>query len=170
VLKNEVVNYGSADLFNKLLAESKQTADASFKSDIAAALTGTKDPALIAELIKKFEDADTIKPQDLRAWFRGVLANSAGEQAAWDWIRNDWQWLEDTVGGDMEFTTYITVVASVFRTAERLAEFKAFFEPKVNVPGLGREITMDTKVITSRVELVEAEQAAVNAAVAAEVK
>jgi aminopeptidase N len=170
VLKNEVVNYGSADLFNKLLAESKQTADASFKSDIAAALTGTKDPALIAELIKKFEDADTIKPQDLRAWFRGVLANSAGEQAAWDWIRNDWQWLEDTLGGDMEFTTYITVVASVFRTAERLAEFKAFFEPKVNVPGLGREITMDTKVITSRVELVEAEQAAVNAAVTAEVK
>ena len=170
VLKNEVVNYGSAELFNKLLAESKQTADASFKADIAAALTGTKDPALIAELIKKFEDADTIKPQDLRAWFRGVLANSVGEQAAWDWIRNDWQWLEDTVGGDMEFTTYITVVASVFRTADRLAEFKAFFEPKVNVPGLGREITMDTKVITSRVELVEAEQAAVNAAVAEEVK
>lgn len=170
VLKNEVVNYGSADLFNKLITESKQTADASFKADIAAALTGTKDPALIAELIQKFEDADTIKPQDLRAWFRGVLANSAGEQAAWDWIRNDWQWLEDTVGGDMEFTTYITVVSSVFRTAERLAEFKAFFEPKVNVPGLGREITMDTKVITSRVELVEAEQAAVNAAIAEEVK
>jgi aminopeptidase N len=170
VLKNEVQNYGSAALFKQLLAESKQTADASFKADIAAAVTSTKDPALIAELIQKFEDADTIKPQDLRAWFRGVLANSAGEQAAWDWIRQDWQWLEDTVGGDMEFTTYITVVASVFRTAERLAEFKAFFEPKLEVPGLGREITMDTKVISSRVALVEAEQAAVNAAVAAEVK
>ncbi|VDG32525.1 peptidase [Lactobacillus sp.] [Lactiplantibacillus mudanjiangensis] len=170
VLRNEVQNYGSEDLFNALLAESRQTADASYKADICAALTSTQDAKLIAQLIEKFEDADTIKPQDLRAWFRGVLANDAGQQAAWDWIRNDWAWLEATVGGDMEFTTYITVIAGIFRTADRLAEFKAFFEPKLNTPGLTREIQMDTKVITSRVALIEAEQAAVNAAVATVVK
>lgn len=167
VLKNEVKNYGSKELFDQLLAESKRSADASYKASIASALTATTDPALIAELVTKFEDADTIKPQDLRAWFRGVLSNSAGEQAAWDWIRGDWQWLEDTVGGDMEFTTYITVIAGVFRTPERLAEFKAFFNPKLNTPGLTREITMDTKVIASRVALIEAEKSAVTAAVAA---
>lgn len=167
VLKNEVKNYGSKELFDQLLAESKRSADASYKASIASALTATTDPALIAELVTKFEDADTIKPQDLRAWFRGVLSNSAGEQAAWDWIRGDWQWLEDTVGGDMEFTTYITVIAGVFRTPERLAEFKAFFNPKLNTPGLTREITMDTKVIASRVVLIEAEKSAVTAAVAA---
>ncbi|MFD1419644.1 M1 family metallopeptidase [Lactiplantibacillus songbeiensis] len=170
VLRNEVQNFGSADLFNDLLAASKQTADASFKADIAAALTSTPDDKLIATLIEKFEDAETIKPQDLRAWFRGVLANHAGQQAAWDWIRNDWSWLEATVGGDMEFTTYITVIAGVFRTADRLAEFKAFFEPKLNTPGLTREIQMDIKVITSRVDLVEAEAAAVNDAVAQAIK
>ncbi|MFC6180589.1 M1 family metallopeptidase [Lactiplantibacillus daowaiensis] len=170
VLRNEVQNYGSADLFDMLLTESRQTADASYKADICAALTSTQDAALVAKLIEKFEDADTIKPQDLRAWFRGVLASNAGQQAAWDWIRNDWQWLEDTVGGDMEFTTYITVIAGIFRTANRLAEFKAFFEPKLNTPGLTREIQMDTKVITSRVSLIEAEQAAVNTAIAEVVK
>jgi len=62
------------------------------------------------------------------------------------------------------------VTAGVFRTAQRLAEFKAFFEPKLNTPGLTREITMDTKVIESRVSLIEAEQVAVNAAVAKAVK
>ncbi|MFC6163701.1 M1 family metallopeptidase [Lactiplantibacillus dongliensis] len=170
VLRNEVQNFSSVDLFNDLLAASKQTADASFKADIAAALTSTPDDKLIATLIEKFEDAETIKPQDLRAWFRGVLANHAGQQAAWDWIRNDWSWLEATVGGDMEFTTYITVIAGIFRTADRLAEFKAFFEPKLNTPGLTREIQMDIKVITSRVDLVEAEAAAVNDAVAQAIK
>ncbi|EJN55790.1 M1 family metallopeptidase [Loigolactobacillus coryniformis] len=170
VLTNEVKHFGSAELFTELLQAYRQSADASYKADICAALTSTPDAALIAQLIKKFEDATTIKPQDLRAWFRGVLANHDGQQAAWDWIRNEWGWLEATVGGDMEFTTYITVIAGIFRTPARLAEFKAFFEPKINTPGLTREITMDIKVITSRVNLIAQEQAAVNTAIAEVIK
>ena len=118
----------------------------------------------------QFENADTIKPQDLRSWFRGVLSNHAGEQAAWDWVRNEWAWLEKTVGGDMEFTTYITVIAGIFRTTQRLDEFKKFFEPKLPTPGLTREITMDTSVIASRVDLIQAEQQAVYEAVAKAIK
>ena len=167
VLRNEVENYGSEALFDQLLQAYVASSDATFKRDIQGALTQTPDADLIATLISKFEDANTIKPQDLRAWYRGVLANKHGQQVAWDWIRADWQWLQDTVGGDMEFTTYITVTAAIFQTAERLAEFKAFFEPKLPTPGLTREITMDIKVVETRVALVEAEQKAVNAAVRA---
>ncbi|MBJ7630900.1 M1 family metallopeptidase [Weissella confusa] len=167
VLRNEVENYGSEALFDQLLQAYVASSDATFKRDIQGALTQTPDSDLIATLISKFEDANTIKPQDLRAWYRGVLANKHDQQVAWDWIRADWQWLQDTVGGDMEFTTYITVTAAIFQTAERLAEFKAFFEPKLPTPGLTREITMDIKVVETRVALVEAEQEAVNAAVRA---
>lgn len=170
ILINEVKNFGNKDLFDQLLDDYRKTADASYKQDICAALTSTTDSALIAELITKFKDADTIKPQDLRAWFRGVLANEDGEQAAWDWIRTNWQWLEDTVGGDMEFGTYITVISSVFHTSQRLAEFKAFFEPKIPTPGLTREIKMDISVIESRVALVNDEKDAVNQAVNQAVK
>lgn len=137
---------------------------------LVKALTSTTDPDLIAKLVGQFENADTIKPQDLRAWFRGVLANDDGQQAAWDWIRKDWQWLEDTVGGDMEFATYITVISGIFHTPQRLAEFKEFFEPKIPTPGLTREIKMDISVIDSRVQLVQAEKADVNAAVSRAVK
>ncbi|MDB1103440.1 M1 family metallopeptidase [Lentilactobacillus parabuchneri] len=170
VLKNEVKNFGNDALFNQLLADYRKTADASYKQDICAALTSTTDANLIAKLVSKFEDADTIKPQDLRAWFRGVLANNDGQQAAWDWIRNDWQWLEDTVGGDMEFATYITVIAGIFHTQQRLDEFKAFFEPKIPTPGLTREIKMDISVIDSRVSLVQDEKADVNAAISQAIK
>ena len=166
VLANEVKNYGSQELFDTLLADYQKTADAGFKQDICAALTKTQDDQLIAQLIDRFEDADTIKPQDLRAWFRGVLANDHGQQAAWDWIQQEWSWLEKTVGGDMEFPTYITVISRIFKTSQRLAEFKRFFTPKENDPMLKREIQMDEKVIASRVELIENEQAAVNAAIA----
>lgn len=166
VLANKVKNYGGQELFDTLLADYQKTADAGFKQDICAALTKTQDDQLIAQLIDRFKDADTIKPQDLRAWFRGVLANDHGQQAAWDWIQQEWSWLEKTVGGDMEFPTYITVISRIFKTAQRLAEFKRFFTPKENDPMPKREIQMDEKVIASRVELIESEQAAVNAAIA----
>ncbi|CAI2655785.1 Aminopeptidase N [Apilactobacillus kunkeei] len=161
ILANEMKNYSNAEEFDSLVEEYKQSTDPSYKSDICAALTSTKDAKLLGKLVANFEDSSVVKPQDLRAWFAGVLRNPAGQQFAWDWIRNEWQWLEDTVGGDMEFATFITVISNIFHTRTRLDEFKAFFEPKLDTPGLTREIKMDTSAITSSVELVESEKDAV---------
>ncbi|MGX4764012.1 M1 family metallopeptidase [Holzapfeliella sp. JNUCC 72] len=166
VLSNEVKNYGSKELFDNLLTQYQKSTDASYKRDLTAALVSTTDEEFVTALISKFENSDVIKPQDLRSWFSGLLSNDKGQQQTWDWLQNDWQWLEDTVGGDMEFTSYITVVSNTFKTAERLAEFKAFFEPKINTPGLTREIKMGIKAIESRVELIESEKEAVAHALA----
>lgn len=161
ILANEMKNYATADKFEALLAEYEAATDASYQSDLCVALSGTNDAKLVSRLVANFEDSKIIKPQDLRAWFAGVLRNPAGQQFAWDWIRNEWNWLEAKVGGDMEFATFITVIARTFHTATRLDEFKTFFEPKLATPGLTREIKMDTHSITSRVALVEAEKDAV---------
>ena len=168
VLRNEVQNYGSGVLFDQLLNDYRHTSDPSYKEDICAALTSTTDGKLLDKLVSHFEDAATIKPQDLRAWYRGVLANPKGQQKAWDWLRDQWAWLEKTVGGDMEFATYITVTSSLFHTQPRLAEFKKFFEPKINTPGLTREIKMDINIIAGKVALIDAEKDAVNQAIAKE--
>lgn len=169
ILRNEAENYGTAELFEHFCNGYQTATDPSLKQDLCFASTKFTDPELLKRLVARFEDASFIKPQDLRAWYRGVLANSAGQQLAWDWIRNEWSWLEETVGGDMEFATFITVTAGVFHTATRLAEFKEFFAPKLSTPGLTREIQMDTSVITSRVDLVENEMNGVNAAIAKQV-
>ncbi|WDF83308.1 M1 family metallopeptidase [Lacticaseibacillus pabuli] len=166
ILLSEVRNFGNADLIKELLAQYRTTSDASYKGHLRTAITATEDPEQIKLIVKLFEDADTVKPQDLRAWYRGVLTNKVGQQYAWDWIKSQWQWLSDTVGGDMEFPTYIQVTANAFHTPERLAEFKAFFEPKLDTPGLGREIKMDTSVVAAKVDLIAAEKDVVNATVA----
>lgn len=170
ILSNEMQNFGTATIFNQLLNDYRTTADASYRRDLAQALTKTKDAKQIATIVDAFEDADTIKPQDLRAWFAGVLANPAGQQAAWDWFRASWGWLNDTVGGDMEFPTYITVISRVFHTQARLDEFTEFFAPKRADASLTREIDMDTSVIAGRVALINAEADSVNAAVAKAIK
>ena len=165
ILSNEMKNYANAESFDALIEEYKQSTDPSFKSDICAAVTSSKDAKLVSKLVANFEDSSVVKPQDLRAWFAGVLRNPAGQQFAWDWIRDEWQWLEDTVGGDMEFATFITVISNIFHTQERLDEFKAFFEPKLDTPGLTREIKMDTSAIESTVALVESQFDAVRSAI-----
>ena len=158
IIKNEMQHYLTSDVFHELLNTYRTTTDPSFKVALRGALTSITDEDLIQHLVGEFENADTIKPQDLRGWFQGLLANEFAQQYAWDWIRNDWDWLEATVGGDMEFATYITVISRIFKTPTRLAEFKEFFGQKLNTPGLTREIEMDTNVIESRVALVKAEK------------
>lgn len=170
VLKSEMQHYGTAELFKEFIQDYQDTADASYKSDLNAAVTSTKSPELISQLITDFEDSTVIKPQDLRGWYRNVLANNDGQQAAWDWLRGEWDWLNKTVGGDMEFATYITVTANVFHTPARLQEFKEFFEPQIDTPGLTREIKMDVKVIESKVAMVTKEQAAVHEAIQAAIQ
>ncbi|MGX5376915.1 M1 family metallopeptidase [Ligilactobacillus sp. LYQ135] len=165
VMMSEVINYGNEDLYNTLLNEYRKTSDGMYQRDICTALTATSDKHFIEELLDQFKNADTIKPQDLREWYVGLLQNNDGQQAAWDWMRNNWDWMSKTVGGDMEFHTYITYTANTFYTQERYKEFKQFFEPKVNTPGLTREIQMDIKVIEGKVNLVEAEKDAVAKAI-----
>ena len=166
VLVNEVKNFGNMTLFDKLLKKYQETSDASLKQDLCAGITSTKMPEIIDAIVDDFENSEIIKPQDLRAWYRNVLANPFGQEQAWNWIRLEWPWLEATVGGDMEFATFITVTANIFHTEERLNQFQDFFEQKINTPGLTREIKMDTKVIETKVNLVKKEQSAVNAAIA----
>ncbi|MBS1007567.1 M1 family metallopeptidase [Leuconostoc suionicum] len=170
VLANELKHFGTSSLFDQLLTAYRKSSDANYKADLRSALTSTSNPDLIVKLIDQLKDADTIKPQDLRGWVYGLLVNDKSQQLAWNWVRDQWQWLEDTIGGDMEFTMYITVIAAVFHTPERLAEFKSFFEPKLNTPGLTREITMDIKVISSRVDLIAAEKDDVNMAISEAIK
>lgn len=167
VLINEVENYGSSELTDKLIGLYQATSDPSFKMDLEAAIVKSKDEDELKKIVSWFENAEIVKPQDLRGWFNGVLSNPAGEQLAWNWIRDEWAWMEKTVGGDMEFATFITVISRVFKTQERYDEYNAFFTDKESDMLLNREIKMDRKVIATRVDLIASEQADVNAAVAA---
>lgn len=161
VLKNELVNFNQQETFAGLLADYQETSNASLKRDLSAALAATPNPLQIKELIAAFKDPAVIKPQDLRNWFAGVLANPVGQDAAWAWFQENWDWLVDRLGGDMSFSSYITVIARIFKSREKLDEFNAFFDDKKDQPGIAREIVVDAQMIENRVELVEAQEAAV---------
>ncbi|CAK1224716.1 M1 family metallopeptidase [Fructobacillus evanidus] len=166
VLKNEIQNFNTQEKFNQFLTDYQKTAEAALKSDLEAALVTSQDENQLETLVANYQNADVIKPQDLRGWFQGVLGNDKGQPLAWDWVKNNWEWLEDRLGGDMSFSSYVTVISRIFKTAENLAEFKAFFTPKLDQPGLAREIVIDQAVIENRMKTITDQTADVDRALA----
>lgn len=158
ILQNEVKHFADKDFLKDLLDTYQTSSNASYKADLRQAITHTKDSEMLDHILSLFKDSQVIKPQDLRSWYRGVLTNPLGEQKAWEWLQEEWAWLEETVGGDMEFATFITVTAHCLHTSKRLEEFKNFFLPKKDTPGLGREILMDIRLIEAKVAFIEANQ------------
>ncbi|USS91798.1 M1 family metallopeptidase [Fructobacillus americanaquae] len=166
ILKNEIQNFNTQEKFNQFLTDYQKTAEAALKSDLEAALVTSQDESQLETLVANYQNADVIKPQDLRGWFQGILGNDKGQALAWDWAKNNWDWLEDRLGGDMSFSSYVTVISRIFKTAENLAEFKAFFTPKLDQPGLAREIVIDQAVIENRVKTIADQTADVDRALA----
>ncbi|QBO35547.1 M1 family peptidase [Periweissella cryptocerci] len=166
ILRNEIVNYGSFELFEQLLDIYKHATDPSFKTDLSIAIPYISDNQAIEKIVALFQDNSVVKPQDLPTWYNALLGNAKGQQAAWDWARKEWDWIDEKLGGSMNYTAFVKLPANAFRTKARLTEFKAFFAPKLAQPNLTREITMGTEVIASRVELIANQAVEVNAAIA----
>ncbi|MCE2347544.1 hypothetical protein ACXOKK_09955, partial [Streptococcus thermophilus] len=72
VLINEVENYGSSELTDKLIGLYQATSDPSFKMDLKAAIVKSKDEGELRKIVSWFKNAEIVKPQDLRGWFGGV--------------------------------------------------------------------------------------------------
>ena len=69
----------------------------------------------------------------------------------------------------MSFDKFVIYPANAFKTHERLAEYKAFFEPQLSDLAISRNISMGIKEISARIDLIDKEKAAVEAAIKATV-
>ena len=69
----------------------------------------------------------------------------------------------------MSFDKFVIYPANIFKTRERLAEYKAFFEPQLSDLAISRNISMGIKEISARIDLIDKEKAAVEAAIKATV-
>ena len=167
VLASQVRHAETKELTDLYLKNYVQTADVAFKMQILGALSYTKDATTVADLLVKFQDKDVIKPQDLSTWYVNFLRQNFICDTVWAWSREHWDWIKGALGGDMSFDRFVIYPANVFKTADKLAEYKAFFEPQLDDLAISRNIRMGIKEIAARVDLIEREKAAVEAAIKA---
>lgn len=90
------------------------------------------------------------------------MRNDFSQDAAWAWEKANWAFLEEKLGGDMSYDKFVIYPGNTFKTADKLAEYKAFFEPKLENQGLKRSIEMAIKQITARVALIDSQKADVD--------
>ena len=167
VLINQIKHHESKELTKLYLELYVASNDGSFKNALSTALSYTKNKETLNELLATWKDKFTVKPQDLSAWYARFLSRDFTQEAVWTWARENWDWIKAALGGDMSFDSFVISPAVVFKTKERLAEYKAFFEPQLDDMAISRNISMGIKEIAARVELVKREKEAVEKAIRA---
>ena len=72
--------------------------------------------------------------------------------------RENWDWIKAALGGDMSLDSFVIFPSHIFKTEQRLAEYKEFFEPQLSDLALSRNIRMAIKDIVARVDLIKREK------------
>lgn len=168
ILINQIKHHESKELTDLYLNTYAQATDGNFKRQLSTALAYTTNADTVEKILTEWKNKDVVKPQDLAmSWYFTFLHHDFTQESAWTWARDNWDWVKAALGGDMSFDKFVIYPANTFKTAERLAEYKAFFEPQLSDMAISRNISMGIKEIAARVDLIQREKAAVEAAILA---
>lgn len=161
---SSVVRYGDAAVVDSLLAHYTTTQSAELKQDICIGITSTRLPEKIAELLAAIMNPDIVKPQDVARWFVYLIRGRESRDMAWQWVRDNWEWIEQSFGGDKSYDDYPRYSATGLTTQQQLDEYRDFFSPMEDIVALSRAISLGIAEIDGRVTLIERDKDAVIAA------
>jgi membrane alanyl aminopeptidase len=88
-----------------------------------------------------------------------LIRTRESRQIAWNWLKENWVWVEDTFGEDKSYDDFIRYAATALLTTDELNDFQQFSEPMENIPALARTIKLGITEISARVELIERDKA-----------
>ena len=165
VLNNEMKHAETPALVQEYLDAYVTSTDGIFKRQLSNALSNTKDQASLTHILTQWQNKDVVKPQDLATWYAYFLQHSFTQMEVWNWSKENWEWIKSALGGDMSFDKFVIYPSNYFKTEEALADYKTFFEPKLDDMAISRNITMGIKEIAARVDLIQQEKAAVEVAI-----
>lgn len=161
IMAAEIRHGDTEKAITALLHTYKATASVDLRSDICDAVTGTREPAQITYLLGLLKDTALIRTQDTAMWYVRLLSNRYARGKTWQWMRDNWDWIKQTFGGDKSYDAFPRYTAQVLAARDQLDEYKTFFEPMLDDPGLKLAISVGINDITARVELIESDKAAV---------
>lgn len=161
ILTAVVRHYENEEIIENLVDMYKTTQSPELKNSVVSGLTSTKNPRTIDKLLNMIKDTDIVKTQDTFRWFVYLIGNRHARQKAWDWLRNNWGWIEEKFGDDKSYDDFPRYAANGLRTHKQLDEYKNFFEPMLSNPALTRVIKIGINEISDRVNSIDRDSAAV---------
>lgn len=140
---------------DRLLSIYKKSESAELRQDICSGLTSTRDPKTITKLLDLIKDTSFIRIQDTSRWIIYLMRNQYSRVTTWQWIRDNWCWIDQTFSGDKSFDEYPRYVAATLTTPDQLDEYHNFFGPMQSNPALSRVIGMGIDEIKNRINIIE---------------
>lgn len=159
IISANVRHFETPKIIENLFATYKNTPSNDLQNDIAIGLTSTKNPETAEKILANIKDSNTIRPQDASRWFVYLIRTRESRQIAWNWLKENWAWVEGTFGEDKSYDDFIRYAATALLTTDELDDFRQFFEPMENIPALARTIKLGITEISARVELIERDKA-----------
>ena len=155
IISANVRHFETPEMIENLFAAYKNTPSNDLQNDIAIGLTSTKNSETAEKILANIKDSNVIRPQDASRWFVYLIRTRENRQIAWNWLKENWAWVEDTFGEDKSYDDFIRYAATSLLTTDELNDFQQFFEPMENIPALTRTIKLGITEISARVELIE---------------
>ena len=143
------------EITQRLMSLYKTTQSADLREAITAGLTSTRDSAQAAAILMQCMDASIVRPQDVAHWYVYFIRNQYTRSATWQWLQQNWQWIEHTFAGDKSYDEFPRYTAMGLTTSQQLAEYTSFFEPLRSHPALKRNIELGSTEIAARIELIQ---------------
>jgi aminopeptidase N len=145
------VKHGPKDAVDRLLkAYTKASAD--IQLDITSALASTKDPKVAKHIYgKALGPKGFVRSQDMMRWLVVFIRNPHIRKFVWQYIQDEWEWIEGVLKDSKSFDFLPIYCASAFNSAEWEKEFHNFFEPKRTEKLLERNIAVGYADIAARV-------------------
>ena len=159
IISANVRHFETSEMIENLFATYKNTPSNDLQNDIAIGLTSTKNPKTAEKILANIKNSNIIRPQDASRWFVYLIRTRESRQIAWNWLKENWAWVEDTFGEDKSYDDFIRYAATALLTTDELNDFRQFFEPMENIPALARTIKLGITEISARVELIERDKA-----------
>lgn len=155
IMANAVRRAISDTIIDDLLADYPKVSNSELRDDIAAALTATRDEAVIKRLAALLVDTTFIRPQDFIHWFVWLMRNKFGRTYMWQWTQDNWTWMSETFKGDSHYDMLPRYIAGSLISREQLEGFKAFFGPLEAEVALTRNIKIGYTELEGIVTLLE---------------
>lgn len=155
ILSATVRHSSNDDLIKSLIKKYKTTNSAELQQDICLGLTATRDTKIATSLLNILKDTSIIRNQDAFRWVIYLMRNKYSRDQTWQWVRDNWNWINATFGGDKSYDDYPRYVATALSTQKQFNEYKDFFMPLSLDPALTRVINMGINEIKNRVDLIE---------------
>lgn len=139
---------GGAKEFEKILQMYRETISPEDKVILASSLTNFRNKIEFKKALKLIKTKD-VRLQDVGYWLAYALMNPSCKDIAWNWVQDNWSWLEENLGDDMSFSRLPMYVARAKSDLEFLEEYEAFFN-SVHSPSLDRAIKQGAETIRTQ--------------------